>query len=67
VETDFCKVKVRDMWHEMYKLGRDGKLPRVRMQREKRGTWMFGQYIPDRDPGTFARAAPVVAVDVRKG
>ncbi|KAI6175146.1 Nematode cuticle collagen and Collagen triple helix repeat domain containing protein [Aphelenchoides fujianensis] len=60
VEADFCKVRVRDVWHELYALGRDGRLPKARVQRERRGVdgqWIFGQFIPNRPQ---ALAAPVV-------
>jgi hypothetical protein len=61
VESDFCKIRVRDMWHEMYKLGRDGHLPKARLQREKRGgQWLFGEWIPDKP---VARAAPTATVN----
>lgn len=53
------------MWHEMYKLGRDGHLPKARMQREKRGgQWLFGEWIPDSANRPVAHAAPIVAVSV---
>ncbi|KAI6229100.1 Nematode cuticle collagen and Collagen triple helix repeat domain containing protein [Aphelenchoides fujianensis] len=60
LEADFCKVRVRDVWHELYALGRDGRLPKARVQRERRGAdgqWIFGQFIPNRP---LAQAAPVV-------
>ncbi|KAI6238177.1 Nematode cuticle collagen and Collagen triple helix repeat domain containing protein [Aphelenchoides fujianensis] len=60
LKADFCKVRVRDVWHELYALGRDGRLPKARVQRERRGAdgqWIFGQFIPNRPQ---AQAAPVV-------
>lgn len=53
-ETDFCKVRVRDIWYEMYALGRTGPTATIR---QKRG-WLFGQFVPEggRDTGAPAPA-----------
>lgn len=76
-ESDFCKVcfvfnihystrtskvRVRDMWTELYKLSRDGHLPKARQQREKRH-WQFGEWVPDLPiVKSVARAAPIISV-----
>jgi hypothetical protein len=53
------------MWHEMYKLGRDGHLPKARLQREKRGGyWLFGEWVPEPLARPAARGVPIVKVRI---
>ena len=42
-EADFCKIRIRDIWYEMYNMQKAGGPVQ---QRQKRG-WLFGQWVPE--------------------
>ncbi|CAI2315878.1 unnamed protein product [Caenorhabditis sp. 36 PRJEB53466] len=50
-DAHFCQARNRDLWTETMEMarsrGRDEELV-ARTRRQVKGTWLFGQYIPDR-------------------
>jgi hypothetical protein len=50
-ETDFCKIRVRDIWQQMYAIERRGGVAVMRVPRDtgrSKRDWLFGQWINQR-------------------